>query len=212
MYYTVYKATNTVNGKFYIGTHKTTNPNDDYMGSGKYLRHAIDKYGIQCFEKEVLWIFNNPEDMYAKEAEIVNEEFLAEENTYNLKIGGMGGWDFINSNDELRVEKNRKARKATNTKHGHKLSEWGKEGGKATFKKHGISEELRLAAKTAFKGKKHTDEAKKKIGEANSKLQNGKQNSQYGTCWITNGSESKKIKRDQPLPQGWEHGRIIKRR
>ena len=80
MKYTVYKVTNRINGKFYIGTHKTNNLDDNYMGSGKYLNHAITKHGVKNFEKEILHIFDDPEQMYAKEAEIVNIDFLAEEN------------------------------------------------------------------------------------------------------------------------------------
>ncbi len=40
MYYTVYKITNQINGKIYIGSHKTNDLNDRYMGSGKYLIRA----------------------------------------------------------------------------------------------------------------------------------------------------------------------------
>jgi dissimilatory sulfite reductase (desulfoviridin) alpha/beta subunit len=85
MYYTVYKTTNQVNGKFYIGTHKTVDLNDDYIGSGKYLKYAIEKHGIENFKKEILFVFDNPEEMFAKETEIVTEDFLAEENTYNIE-------------------------------------------------------------------------------------------------------------------------------
>ena len=114
MFYTIYKITNQIDGKFYIGSHKTKDLNDNYMGSGKYLRYAQEKYGVENFTKEILYIFETPGEMYAKEAELVNEEFLATENTYNLKIGGFGGWDHINTNEDLRVTKNRKARLAAN--------------------------------------------------------------------------------------------------
>ena len=97
MYYTVYKTTNQINGKFYIGTHKTIDLNDAYMGSGILLKRAIQKHGLDNFKKEVLYLFDNPDEMFTKEAEIVTEDFLSEENTYNLKIGGFGGFDYINS-------------------------------------------------------------------------------------------------------------------
>lgn len=52
-------------------------------------------------------------------------------------------------------------------------------------------------------GKSHSEETKKKISEKCS----GKNASQYGTIWITNGKEAKKIKKDQPMPYGWRRGR-----
>ena len=107
-YYTIYKVTNKINGKIYIGSHKTKNLDDGYMGSGKYLTHALQKYGLENFTKEILFIFDNPKDMYAKEAEIVNDEFLTEENTYNLKRGGFGGWDYVNETVDF-VARNTKA-------------------------------------------------------------------------------------------------------
>ena len=97
-YYLIYKITNNINGKTYIGAHKTNDINDGYMGSGTYLNRAIKKYGVENFNKEILHIFDNPEAMYAKEAEIVNEDYLMNENTYNMKVGGFGGWDYVNSN------------------------------------------------------------------------------------------------------------------
>lgn len=60
-----------------------------------------------------------------------------------------------------------------------------------------------------FKGKKHSEETKKKIGLANSANQKGVGNSQYGTCWITNGTENKKIKKGDSLPVGFRLGRIM---
>lgn len=36
-YYTIYKTTNLINGKIYIGKHQTKDPYDSYLGSGKRL-------------------------------------------------------------------------------------------------------------------------------------------------------------------------------
>ena len=92
MYYTVYKTTNTTNGKIYIGMHQTENLDDGYMGSGKYLKRALKKYGSQQFTKEILFVFDTFDEMKTKEREIVDEAFVNRDDTYNLNIGGEGGW------------------------------------------------------------------------------------------------------------------------
>jgi hypothetical protein len=95
-----YKTTNKIiNGKCYIGTHKTKDLDDGYMGSGTYLKRAIEKNGLEAFSKEILHVFDNPEAMFAKEAELVTVDFLMNENTYNLKVGGCGSFQFINANN-----------------------------------------------------------------------------------------------------------------
>ena len=97
MKYIIYKVTCTINGMIYIGYHSTDDINDNYLGSGKYLLSAIKKYGCKKFKKEILHIFENKEDALLKEAEIVNHQFVRRKDTYNLKIGGEGGWDYINN-------------------------------------------------------------------------------------------------------------------
>jgi len=54
IYYFVYETTNNINGKKYIGYHKTTNLNDGYLGSGKILHYAIKKYGRGAFSRRIL--------------------------------------------------------------------------------------------------------------------------------------------------------------
>lgn len=207
MFYTTYKITNNIDGRIYVGVHKTENIHDSYMGSSKTLKSDILKYGIENFTKEILFIFDNPEEMYLKEVEIVNEEFVANNNTYNLKPGGQGCWDYINNNVEARILKNKKARKTTNDRYPNLLKEWSKKGGRTAYELHGTPKEFLAAGKISFLGKNHTDDAKKLIGKANSIHQIGKGNSQYGTMWITNGIENKKIKKDAPILDGWVKGR-----
>lgn len=103
MFYTIYKTTNLINGKYYVGMHKTQNLNDGYMGSGKLLKQAIKKYGINSFSKEILFIFDNEQDMIDKEYELVS----LHENSYNLCFGGKGGFGYINDNNISKF-KNRK--------------------------------------------------------------------------------------------------------
>lgn len=94
MHYTVYRTVNLVNGKVYVGVHATENPDDAYLGSGSVLKAAVLKYGRASFKKEVLFVFDNPEDMAAKEAELVTLEFVSREDTYNRAPGGhlRGAW------------------------------------------------------------------------------------------------------------------------
>lgn len=96
--YTVYKTTCLVNNKIYIGVHKTLDENDSYLGSGTAFKLAEEKYGKENFVKEILKIFDTKEEAYALEAELVTEEFIKLPTNYNLKLGGDGGWSFINEN------------------------------------------------------------------------------------------------------------------
>lgn len=91
MFYTIYITTNNTNGKKYIGKHITNNLNDDYLGSGLILTKALTKYGRNNFSKEILHIFDNEEDMNAKEIELITPEIIISEEYYNIAMGGQGG-------------------------------------------------------------------------------------------------------------------------
>ena len=98
MFYYLYEIRNNLNGKIYVGVHKTKNMNDGYMGSGKVIKTAIEKHGIENFSKTILETFSSEEEMYAREKEVVDDIFLMREDVYNLRRGGTGGFEFINKN------------------------------------------------------------------------------------------------------------------
>lgn len=181
MLFTIYKTTNLINGKIYIGAHKTEDPNDMYLGSGPVLKQAIQKYGIDKFAKEVLHTFDNAADMFAKEVEIVDEQFIIREDTYNIKVGGHGGK--ISQETKVKISKTKMG--GTSPRKGVKLSDETRK--KISEAKKNPSAETRKrmsdSAKkrpVSFKGKHHTDESKRKISEAKMGNQNrlGKRHSE----------------------------------
>ena len=87
----IYKTTNIINNKFYIGIHSTNKIEDDYLGSGKLLKKAIKKYGVNNFKREILFNYKNRILADKKEKEIVNKEFIKNNLTYNLALGGRSG-------------------------------------------------------------------------------------------------------------------------
>lgn len=94
MRYTIYKITNLVNSKFYIGKHQTIDPTDRYFGSGKALLNAIKIHGKHNFVKEILFDFDNEVEMNAKERELITENLIASPQSYNMAVGGEGGPHF----------------------------------------------------------------------------------------------------------------------
>jgi hypothetical protein len=87
----IYKTTNLINGKFYIGKHSTYRINDRYLGSGILIKLAIKKYGRENFKKEILFISNDLTECYKKETELVTEDLVQSELCYNTTLGGKGG-------------------------------------------------------------------------------------------------------------------------
>jgi len=174
LFYTIYKITNKINGKYYIGKHQTTNIDDDYMGSGKNIKRAIAKYGIDNFTKEILRIYDNEVDMNAAEKELV----IISEETYNLCEGGKGGFGYINSvgknfykdHDKVAISNLAKGKKA--------LQEYYTSGKHKEIMKPVIQKIHEKYPEGIWKGKKHTPETIKKLSGHN--RQNGELNSQYG--------------------------------
>lgn len=214
MFYLIYKITNIVNNKIYVGKHKTKNKNDDYMGSGLNIRRAIKKYGKDKFIKEIIYECSSEEEMNQREKDIVDEEFILRMDTYNINVGGDGGWRYCNKHRKIcgidRVNSDK-----LNNKVGQCYIHLNRMKTDENYKKEiikKISEGMRAKWKIdghRWVGRKHSEETKRKIGEKNRERQSGKGNSHYGTFWIFNEQlkKSKIIKKGEIIQAGWVKGR-----
>lgn len=89
----VYKTTNLINGKIYIGRQLHDNPN--YIGSGKIMHRAIEKYGRQNFKKETLETCSSIFELNEREKYWIFQLNSADKNIgYNIMLGGQGGNTF----------------------------------------------------------------------------------------------------------------------
>jgi hypothetical protein len=183
----IYKTTNLLNNKFYIGMHSTSNLKDGYLGSGKSLRYAIRKYGEENFKIEIIEWCKNREILIQKEKEIITEEYVNDVNCYNMKLGGSGG--FINQKHQFKCSQaagiKHRERMLNDEEYRKKISQQTSESNKRRYVRGDIK-----SWKDTFNwtGKKH---------------------SEFGTCWVTNGTENKKIKPtelESYLNNGWKKG------
>lgn len=110
----IYKITNLINGRFYVGQDKYNNPN--YYGSGKILKQAINKYGKENFIKEILEYCSSKEHLNEREVYWINFLNARERGVgYNITKGGLGGDTFTGNPDSDKTRK-----KISNSKKGRK--------------------------------------------------------------------------------------------
>tara|TARA_R100001377_G_C3156293_1_gene98121 strand:+ start:83 stop:733 length:651 start_codon:yes stop_codon:yes gene_type:complete len=213
MHYLIYKITNDETGMWYIGAHKTKDINDGYMGSGILLNLAFEQYGVDNFTKEILYDLPTEELMYKKEEELVEQD---NPQTYNMTEGGHGGWSHVNTDEYL--EQKRMAGKKGNDALKKRLLEdksfkdyFSKKTSETMKKLWKESPELFANSGYDWTGKKHTESTKEKMSNTHKKNghQVGTKNSQYGKMWITNGNQSTRIVKNNPIPEGWYKGRVI---
>lgn len=175
----IYKITNKINGKTYIGQHKYKKLNDNYFGSGRLIKKAIKKYGIENFEKEILEfdipnvdLANDWEQMY------ILFERAKGKSEYNIANGGLGsaGHHYHHTEESKRKLSEAKKGKPTWNKYGKLSEEWKRkigEANKRAMKGKHLSEETKSKISKANKGKKRSEETKSKISEAKKGLHKG---------------------------------------
>lgn len=187
--------------------HSTDNLEDDYIGSGIKLWYSIRKHGKKNHKKEILEFLPSRSSLKARESEIVNEQFLEDPLCMNLARGGFGGFDLSYEECVKNGAKGLAAQKWLKENDPEWVERRSKNASKGNIKR--IQNGFIPSRNT---GHRWTEEIRNRILKTRkeNKHQQGVNNSQYGTCWITNGNENKKIKKTEDLPNGWSYGRKIK--
>jgi predicted XRE-type DNA-binding protein len=198
-YHFIYKTTNILSGKYYIGMHSTDDIEDGYLGSGNRLRLSVRKYGKENFKREILEFCESRVELIKKETEIITLDEISKKECINLKVGGQGGWSedakvkfiwLLDNDVDFKKQ------------HSDKMSKVNRD----SFIKFNKGEYLNYD----WSGKNHTTETKYKMSNTKKGSGIGKTNSQYGTCWINKSGINKKVKKeiiDNYLNEGWTIGR-----
>jgi len=172
----IYKITNLINNKIYIGyhTYKSKVSWNNYYGSGKIIKNIIKKYGKENFKKEILFI------VYNKHNACLLEKFYIRKNKsnknkygYNLTKGGNGRGEYI-----MPEETRKKMSIYGKTLVGDKNPMFGKHFKHSEETKRKMSEKakLRIGDKAPMFGKYHSN----KTREYFSLIRNGKRHPMYG--------------------------------
>lgn len=209
-YHFIYKTTNLINNKYYIGMHSTTNLKDGYLGSGKFLRSSLRKHGKENFKCEILEWCLDREKLIEREKQIITEVSIKEILCMNLKPGGKGGFstkDQIKGSPAgvLALKKKMKEDKEFRDRHSKRTS--------LQLKKDYESGKRKRKPVKDWTGLKHKQETIEKIRKSKAGQGWKESNSQYGTCWITREGINKKIKKEeveQYINLGWNKGRKLK--
>lgn len=197
-YYTVYQITNLVNNKIYVGAHQTDDLEDGYMSSSNSVASAIKKYGKDKFVKTILHQCEDETSMYKKEAEIVTEAFIGRPDTYNIKLGGYGGWSHYQGTIQHKESCSRGGQARRDSMPVGKPFEKGSDRTKAISKK---------ANETKKKLWEENPE-KREVAVAKLSEYQTNNNSMSGKCWCvpigsTAHNKDKKVFPINSIPDGW---------
>jgi hypothetical protein len=196
----IYKVTCIKNQNFYIGMHSTNNLDDGYFGSGQRLWHSINYHGKENHQIEILEFCPDRKSLGLRENEIVNQDLINNPKCMNLCLGGEIGF----TQEQL----SRGGKEST------KILWANPEFRKAHSKRASasIKESMRTGKikPPDWTGRKHSEETIILMKEKKTGHGLGDKNSQFGTRWITNEEENRKIRNEDPIPEGFRIGRVIK--
>jgi len=114
-YQFIYETVNLVSNKTYIGFHTTDDLNDNYLGSGKAIKDAINSYGKENFKRNILeFLKENENHLILEEKWILIKNSLVP-NGYNISPkGGLGISECFSEETKKKISKSTTGRIAWN--------------------------------------------------------------------------------------------------
>lgn len=232
MYGYIYLTENMINHKKYIGQKKSNEfLQNKYLGSGTYLKNAINKYGKQNFNVTLLDTAETFDELNEKEIYYINKyNAVYSDNFYNMSPGGV----LCSESGHIKYHTEETKQKIANSVTGEKNGFYGKHHSDKTKTKlklawqtrklTPVSDETRKKLSNAHKGIKFTEEHKKKIGDA----QRGEKSPNFGKhhdkemcakisktmsekVWLNNGITNARVNKsvvDDYLANGYKYGRL----
>ncbi len=197
----IYKITNIITNKIYVGKDEANSPS--YMGSGKWLIHSINKYGIKNFTKEILEVcknsthLTNREKVWIKKLNANNPQI-----GYNLTDGGNGGntYKYKTTEEMILIKK-----KISDAGIGKKPWNNGTKGLYSYEDMYGKEKADALKKHKSFTASNHSH-----TKESKEKMSLSRKGKRIGVRWINNGISTKQLLPGYDVPNGWELGRIKK--
>lgn len=186
MYGYIYRTTNLIDGRMYIGKKKSDKfLNTKYLGSGKILKQAVEAYGAENFKVEMLCECNSKEEL--NEMEIYYIKFYYAQTSdkyYNICKGGEAGPGGPRFKGHKHTEETKKH--MSEMRSGENNANYGNRW-KQSDELRALHSKISSGSGNGMYGKKHSEETKHIIGEKNRK-------SMTGRIRITNGKENKIVK------------------
>lgn len=161
----IYKTTNLINGKIYIGRHKAKTISKSYKGSGILLKEAINKYGKDNFLCEVIDTAETEDELNSLEIYWIDYYNARDLSIgYNIAAGGFGTSGYQHTSEAKQ--------KMNEAKIGRPLTDsWKRHIGEAS-KGHKVPEEAREKLRQYNTGKHHSAEARQKMSDSHKKRPN----------------------------------------
>ena len=163
--YCVYRTTNLINGKTYIGQHKfDLNKDDKYLGSGVLISKAIKKYGRGNFKKEIIEVALSKFEVNALEKYYIAKERALGKAEYNISNGGEGNMGYRHTDEDRRKMSESHKGNIPWMKGKHHTEEAKEKNRQAHLGKK-LSQEACKNISEGKKGKKKTESTKRKMME-----------------------------------------------